>query len=216
MATNEFQRFRLRPLADFINIRGANVPLFGCSAADTEEFFERIGYLKECVQSNPESTLDELYVNDELFKASAHRCLELNGIRVGDVGLRHLVDLLLHEVVDGELKPGLLVRINTPRNQIEQSDEIDSMLSPEARQSRYEGLIAALSEFTESVADAIELTQRMTTDQLNAFLREKNRMAEKTQAEAQKAAGGPTTLTDADRSNLANLLAKTKPTKAAG
>lgn len=202
-----FYRFRLRPLADFINIRGDNVPLYGCSAADAEEFFERVGYLKDVLQEKPHTTLDELYVSDPLFKSSVHRCLELNGIKISDVGLRHLVDLLLYEVVAGELKPGLLIRLNTPRNSMEQSDETDALLSPEAKASRYEGLVAALSEFTSSVADAIELTQRMTSDQLNAFLKEKNNIAAKLKETSTPALAG---LTDADRENLTKMLTKIK------
>jgi len=176
MATDgrsEMLRYRLRPLGDLVTVSGKVKQLYGVSCAHSEEFFERIQYLKAAaLSSDNELSFDELMLSDALFAESADRCLKLNGLSRADVSLRQIQDLLLFELLPAtkDEKPalahGILVRINLPRTQ----SEVNTELEQSSSDTSFEAIVAALAKHNGSLSEAIELTTKLTSGELSAFM----------------------------------------------
>jgi len=191
----EMLRYRLRPLGDLVTVSGKVKQLYGVACSNSDEFFERVQYLKAAAfDSNNSFSFDELMLNDELFAESASRCLHLNGLSRADVSLRQIQDLLLFRMLpptkgEGEaaemsIADGLLVQINLPRNQ----DEVNAELELAGTDTSYESIVAALAKHNSSLTEAIELTSKLTTTELTAFMA----ASAKLQKEASEFAAEPT------------------------
>lgn len=170
-------RYRVRPLGDFVNTKGRTIALYGCSFADADEFVERVDYIRMRVQSSQAESFDEL-LGCPLFKHSVERCLDMHGISLSDISLRQLQDMLLYEVVDGELKPGLLLRLNSPRGCEESDLETMTELGLDTKSASYERALAILATHTSSVEEAIRLTHAMTMSQVTDLLKEASDLAD--------------------------------------
>ena len=171
---SNFVRYRLRSVGDFVTVSGQVKPLYGCCFADLEEFLERTEFLRGTIASDPDSamTFEQLMLSDELFRASVSRCLEMHGISLKDVGLRQMQDLLLYEVIDQQVQPGLLLRINTPRNTAEIEAEAMELVGIDVDKFNRERALAILATYTNSVTEAIELTHIMTMQEVHSLMQE--------------------------------------------
>jgi hypothetical protein len=208
--------YRLKPLGDFVNVRGKLVQLYGCSFIDLEEFVSRVDKIRQLVQNAPLSIdgeqlgFDSL-MSDSVFAGNVERCLELHGLALADVSLRHIQDLLLYEVVldaegQPELQPGLLIRINTPRTAKEAADETTRQLGGNPEQDSYERALAVIATHTKSVAEAIALTRQMSTAQLSEYLEQSSEI-QKEIAKASAGSEGSSLVAD-DRTQLMQQLDK--------
>ena len=167
--------YRLRSLGDFVNVKGQLVLLYGCSFQDLEEFVSRADKIRDMVQNAPpdihgEPVSFDMLMLDKVFAQNVERCLELHGLSMADVSLRHIQNLLLYEVVDGKLEPGLLIRINTPRTAKETADETTRQLGGNPEKDSYERALAVIATHTKSVSEAIAITRQMSTAQLSDYL----------------------------------------------
>lgn len=172
-------RYRVRSLGDFQTVQGKVKPLYGCSFADIGEFLERIEYIKLAIQNaeDDNASLETLLMSDSMLKHSVEQCLAMHGLSLADVSLRHVVELLLVEVVDGELKPGLLVRINSPRTKQELDSDFAEQMGIDLTTLNYERALAVIASHTQSVSEAVELTHAMTVQQLSDLVDEKAKIA---------------------------------------
>ena len=194
--------YRLRSLGDFINVRGDIVQLYGCSFRDTTEFINRIDKIRLAVQSAPTGVdgvalgFDSL-MSDKVFSQHVERCLELHGLNLSDVSLRHIQDLLLYEVQldsegNPELVPGLLIRINTPRTSQESSDETTRQLGGDPEKDNYEKALATIATHTKSVNEAVELTRIMSAVQLTDYMKQSSDIQEQINKASSAVSGTPT------------------------
>lgn len=87
---------------------------FGCSLRSLEEFQARIQKIDEIIKTTdrPEATIASLYAEDEVFRHSCDRALELNNIDSDWLDKEGLILQSLLLTYDG--KPGLLIRLNMP------------------------------------------------------------------------------------------------------
>jgi hypothetical protein len=195
------ERYRLKPLADFLTVSGAVRQLYGVPCANSDEFFERADWIRRtALAENQPMSLDELFRADQIFAASVARCLELNGLSFNDVSLRHIQDLLLFEMGDGpdaELQAGLLVRINTPRTRPEM--EAGATKKP-IKEAGYANVVASLASYNKSLTEAIDLTSRLTTDELSDFIAEMGAMS------AETASGGVPSMSRSEFEELERQL----------
>lgn len=202
--------YRLKPLGDFVNVHGKLVHLYGCSYANLDEFVARVDKIRDMVQRAPTSedgeqlSFDQMMA-DNVFSQNVERCLELHGLSLRDVSLRHIQSLLLYEVVDGQLQPGLLIRINTPRTSTEAADATTVELGGDPAKDGYEKALAIIATHTKSVSEAVELTKQMSVQQLSDYLAESTNIQKQiNRATSEAAAGGDST----DKSELLAQLDK--------
>lgn len=191
--------YRLRSLGDFINVKGKLVLLYGCSFQDLEEFVSRADKIRNMVQSAPpdkdgEPVSFDALMMDAVFAQNVERCLELHGLSMADVSLRHIQNLLLYEVMldaDGqpELQPGLLIRINTPRTAKQAADETTRQLGGNPEQDSYERALAVIATHTKSVSEAIAITRQMSTAQLSDYLEQSTEIQKQISAMQESATG---------------------------
>lgn len=156
------QRYRCKPLAAITDICGKERLLYGVSVADIEEFGERLDSIRAFLQSNSDSsqTVESLFDSDCDFAADVRRILQLNGVKLHWIRTSDLPSLLVaSQAADGSLQAGLLVRINCPKKQEDTS-----------RSSTYAEVVASLAEYTQSIAEAVELTHMLNVEQLNGIM----------------------------------------------
>jgi hypothetical protein len=205
--------YRLKPLGDFVNVHGKLVHLYGCSYIDLEEFVHRVDKIRHIVQhaevdEDSEQLSFDWLMSDSVFRQHVARCLELHGLSLEDVSLRHIQSLLLYEVVDQQLQPGLLVRINTPRSSTEVANAATVELGGDPAKDGYEKALAIIATHTKSVSEAVELTKQMSVQQLADYLAESTDIQRQiSQATAEASAGG-SMLAKADREALLQQLDK--------
>jgi hypothetical protein len=169
----DFLRYRLRSVGDFVTVLGVVKPLYGCSFAELEEFLERTDFLRRTVVSSDSSlSFEQIMVTDVLFKASVSRCLEMHGLSLGDVGLRQIQDLLLYEIIDEQLCPGLLIRINTPRDTAALEADTMALMGQDMAEFNRERALAVLATYTKSITEAVEITKIMTMQEVHNLMSE--------------------------------------------
>jgi hypothetical protein len=155
------QRFRCKPLASITDIRGKERLLYGVSVADVAEFGDRIDSIRSFLQSHADSseTIESLFAADCDFAADCRRVLQLNGVKLHWIRAADLAELLVaSQAADGALQAGLLIRINCATSPVD------------SKQSTYAEVVASLAEYTQSIAEAVELTQMMNAEQLNSIM----------------------------------------------
>lgn len=167
--------YRLAPLGDFVNVHGKLVQLYGCPFSCSEEFTWRVAKLRQMLSDAGEECSFDSLMADAVFSQNVERCLELHGLAMSDLSLRHVQDLLLYEVVldaagEPDLAPGLLIRINSPRSAQQASDETTRKLGGDPDKASYERALAIIATHTKSVSEAVELTKRMSITQLGEYL----------------------------------------------
>lgn len=168
-------RYRVRPLGDFVNVKGKLTSLYGCAFAELDMFLDRVEYLHSLVRSaNDALSFDEVLAGDTVAREYVEWCLGTHGLTIGDVSLRHVQDLLFYEAVDGELRPGLLLRINQPRTVEQANDETMTSLGVDIEQAKYERAVAILSTHTGSVEEAVSLTHMLTAQQITDIMAQKS------------------------------------------
>lgn len=188
--------YRVGALGDFVNVHGKLVALYGCPFDKSEEFAWRCEKLRSMLHEQPaESDVSfESLLSDSVFRQNVERCLELHGLALSDVSLRHIQDLLLYEVVtneagEAELAPGLLIRINLPRTASEAADDTTRKLGGDPKQASRERALAVIASHTKSVSEAIELTRRMSVTQLSDYLEQSAELQKEIAELSDKAAG---------------------------
>jgi hypothetical protein len=205
--------YRLKPLGDFVNVRGKLVHLYGCSYVHLDEFVARVDKIRTMVQKaevddNGEQLSFEWLMSDSVFRQNVERCLELHGLSLEDVSLRHIQSLLLYEVVDSQLQPGLLVRINTPRSSTEIAEATAVELGGDPAKDGYEKALAIIATHTKSVAEAIEITKQMSVQQLSDYLAESADIQKQISEATANASTGVGTMSNSDKANLISQLDK--------
>lgn len=188
---DDLQRYRLRSLGDFVNVRGNVVKLYGCSFHDLDEFLERIEYLRLSVANAADGlSFEELLRGDVLFAESAKVCLEMHGLSFKDVSLRLMQDLLLYEVVDEVVVPGLLVRLNTPRNSEQTEADTLRQLGKDPDELVRQKALALLANYTKSIAEAIDLSKKMTLLETQQLLEAAAKINQEMNSEAPTGSAG--------------------------
>lgn len=177
----DFVRHRAGALGSITDIRGRTIDLYGVSHHDSARFFDELAYLQHCIESSDSSkSFDQLLLESPGIAETVQTLLRLNGLSTKLFSLRHIQELLWCRVAEDEfgekvLRPGLLVEINTPRTSEEALAELKHQLGTdeEEQKAAYERVLAILSEHTNGLTEAIDITQRLRTDQILSFLEQK-------------------------------------------
>lgn len=162
-------RHKSRPVAQLDGLQ-----LFGASCADIEEFVDCVNELRRLISldNSATTTFAQFYATSAEVRAECNRALQLNGVSADKISLQTLQELLLFRKNDnGEVIPGLLIEINgcVPR----QTDEQASTIA-----ANYETLVQALKSHTNSLQEALDLTESLTPEQLTMLLTDHEKVAQ--------------------------------------
>lgn len=127
---------------------------YGCSLEGLFEFEDRRSELAKVAIAHENSTIDELYQSDKRFRFLVNRCLMLNGIKPAWVALRQIEGLLFVREVEGVLRMGALIELNTPASR---GNEMRSHSKDEPQ--TLEEAIALLAFQCSGLQEAIDLAR---------------------------------------------------------